>query len=335
MPQGFPEIEGTSAKPPASGQAGPHDRSSRPAARVTPILTILLAILISPSVGAGSTSIVPVDPRFRVVNELDPPAGVTQPLGDLAFSGDGATAYFISNTESPASAVWSAAVVRNASGDVVGFQNAVRELEIEDLDTGLAFAPGSTTLFYRLTNAIGHHPPGGPAQAHPINYGVFGGLAFLPAGSTHAGSLISTSHSAEAIYLHSVSDDHDGTYTVGPASLYADLDGVDPGDLEVATRGLLAGSALVADYASSTPVVSFPLDPVTGLPQEGTSPTLLPFATASGLVLTWGLAIDPVTDNIWILLYAGSGPLMIQIERAALFEDGFESGDTTAWRATG
>lgn len=294
----------------------------------------LLAVAMAAVANAGSTEIVPVDPRFEVVNELNPPAGVTQPLGDLAFSSDGATAYFISNTESPASAVWSATVVRDFSGDVLGFEDAVLELEIEDLDTGLAFAPGSTTLFYRLTNAIGQHPPGGPPEVHPIDYGIFGGLAFLPPGSALSGSLVSSSHSAEAIYLHSVTNDQDGTYTIGPASLFADLEIIDAGDIEIVTRGPLAGSVLVADYASSTPVVFFPLDPVTGLPQEGPNPTLAPFATGSSLVLTWGLAIDPVTDNIWILLYAGSGPLMIQIERAALFEDGFESGDTTAWSAT-
>lgn len=306
----------------------------RHATRLPVELIGVLAFTLAAAAGAGSTQIVPVDPRFRVVNELEPPPGVTQAVGDLAFSFDGTTAYFISSSETTGSAVWSATVLRDLAGAVVGFEDPALEFEEEDMDTGLTVAPDSATLFFRLSHAIGQRPPGGPAESYPIDYGPYGGMAFLPPGSANAGNLVGVSYSGRSLYLHTVTSDQDGTYSIGQDTLYADLDFTGPGDVEVATAGPLEGWMLVAAYGSTSPVVTFPLDSATGLPQQGTSPVSIPFVTGPDPVLAWGLAIDPVTDNIWIVVFAGSGPSLVQIERAALFADGFESGDTSAWSST-
>ena len=107
--------------------------------------------------------------------------------------------------------------------------------------------------------------------------------------------------------------------------------------MEVLTSGPAADSLLVAAWETTDySVFTFPLDPSTGLPLEGITPT--PVAFATGTPMPWGLTVDPVTHNIWLTKWpetpvAGSADLL-QITQRPIFADGFELGTTTAWSAT-
>lgn len=305
--------------------------------RGNPVLWSSLALALVLPVSAGAQLQV-LDPRFEVFNEFPVPADLNPNLGDLMFGADGSITYVVTASESSLSAVWAAAVVRDAAGGVISFGTFSEVFVDPMIDTGLTLAPGSDTLFYRVLNAIAQRRADGAIEQEPIvDYGgTFGGLAFLPAGYPNAGSLLSASYGEAAVYLHPVSDDGDGTFTIGEPTLWADLGlGVDDlGDVEVVASGPLAGSLLGTSF-SADPATLFTLeiDPATGLPAGGTTPAVTAFAT--GLSNGWGVAIDPITGNPWSIRFSAGSPALIQIRvKPPLFADGFETGDTSAWTAS-
>lgn len=300
--------------------------------------TLLWSALVLALPASGGAQLLVLDQRFEVVNEFPLPADLNPNLGDLMFSADGTTAFVITASESSASAVWTASIVRDGAGDVTSFGAFSEVFADPMIDTGLTLAPGSDTLFYRVIGAIAQRRADGAIEQEPIvDYGgTFGGLAFLPAGYPNAGSLLSSSFGDAAVYLHPVSDDGDGTFTIGEPTLWADLglDVDDLGDVEVVSSGPLAGSLLGTSFgADPATLFTVEIDPATGLPAGGTTPAVMPFAT--GLTNGWGVAVDSITGNLWSIRFTAGSPALIQIGvKRALFADGFETGDTSAWTAS-
>lgn len=280
------------------------------------------------------------DPYCHIIGEFGVPAGLTEPLGDMMFNNDGSVVYFVDRSEYDDSAVWSAPVIRDGGGNVTGFGSMTLLFADDYIDTGLEFAPGSTTMFYRGWGpneaAIAQRRADGAIEYTEIyNYeAYFGGLAFVPTGYSSFGNLVSTSYYDEAMYSHMVTDDGDGTYTVADGTLFADLSGSgladSMGDVEFVTSGYLADSLLIAfhDYVGNT--ISFiDLDPSTGLPAEGPTPTVHPLLT--GTTEAWGIAVDPVTGYVWATMYEPTFEPYIVVIAVPVFADGFESGDNSAW----
>ena len=280
------------------------------------------------------------DPYCHIIGEFGVPAGLTEPLGDMMFNNDGSVVYFVDRSEYDDSAVWSAPVIRDGGGNVTGFGSMTLLFADDYIDTGLEFAPGSTTMFYRGWGpneaAIAQRRADGAIEYTEIyNYeAYFGGLAFVPTGYSSFGNLVSTSYYDEEMYSHMVTDDGDGTYTVADGTLFADLSGSgladSMGDVEFVTSGYLADSLLIAfhDYVGNT--ISFiDLDPSTGLPAEGPTPTVHPLLT--GTTEAWGIAVDPVTGYVWATMYEPTFEPYIVVIAVPVFADGFESGDNSAW----
>ncbi len=84
-------------------------------------------------------------------------------------------------------------------------------------------------------------------------------------------------------------------------------------DLVFITSGSLAGNAMVAIYNgnNSNSLVYFPIG-ADGLPVGGVDVT--PTVFASGYTGAWGVAVDPVSNNIWMIDYDETdGVAMTQI----------------------
>lgn len=276
---------------------------------------------------------------YEIVGEFPLPAGLTGELGDILFSADGLTVRFLDLSESEYSKVYTMSVMRY-EGKVIGFNGLILEFSEPWMDTGLEFAPGSNTLFFRgwdpSVTGIGQRPVGGGIEYKPINNyaGDGGGLAFFPPTYSNAGNLVSPSYYDATIHMHAVTDDGDGTFTVADGTLFADFSALGLttgiGDVEFYSSGSLADKLLIAFYDYTDEAVSFiDLDPSTGLPSEGSTPTLHPLL--SGTTEVWGLGVDPTTGNIWVTIWTPTfEPYLIEIA-GPLFADGFESDDVSMW----
>ena len=281
------------------------------------VTAVLLTVI------SASAQLVVEHPQYAIVGQFGLPAGLTESLGDMMFSSDGSTVYFIDQSESSVSAVWTAPVMRDGGGNVTGFGAMTQLFAEPDMDTGLEFAPGSSTLFFRGYDpdepAIGQRQSGGTIEYKRINNydGTYGGLAFFPSNYSNAGDLVSTSYDDAIIYMHAVSDDGDGTFTVADGTLYADFSGLGltqgMGDLEFVRSGPLAGTLLIAFYDHTDESLSYiDLNATTGLPAGGTTPTPVPFL--SGTTEAWGIAIDPSTGNIWLTIWSPDfEPYLVEI----------------------
>lgn len=261
---------------------------------------------------------------YAVVNELATPSAVPFPIGDMTFSPDGNTAYFLGGSEGTGSGVWSAPVTRDISGTVTGFGAATNLFYEGNLDSGLLFYPGSTTLMYRGQEPSSQEPSIGQRQdngaiehKYIINYdgALGGGMTVVPSKYTNGGSLLSTSYGDEDMYLHTVVDDQDGTYTIGEGEFYGGtISGF--GDVAFVLTGGLADSVLYADYYYDE-VRFFAVDPQTGLPVGGTSLNPSTFMSWSSLEGPWGLEIDPITNNIFVMLFDPVTAPIVQVSAAA------------------
>lgn len=267
---------------------------------------------------------------FGVFNTVPKPAEVPISVGDLVFSDDGGTALFIGGSEYADGGVWSAPVNRDAHGDVTSFGTATELFPYPNIDSGLERYPGSSTFFFTVYDVgIAQRTLFGAVETKLISEGFMGGLAVIPPTYPNSPGLIVGDCDGERILRYTVADDGDGTYTLGDGELFASMseDGATdfcPGDVEYILTGRLAGSVLVAAYTANT-VYIVPIDPATGQPIGGDSPVLSRFASLNEI---WGLGLDPVTHNIWLVGW-GFGPL-VQVA-PAMFADDFESGDMSDW----
>jgi len=262
-----------------------------------------------------------LDDRFELINEFDPPAPLTAAFGDLLFSADGSLAYVIDQSEGATSAVWVASVARDAAGNVTGFGTFTQAFADEFIDTGLAFGPGTDTLVYRTAGeGIAQRLNDGTIEDRPItNYdSSFGGLAFVPGIFSNGGDIVSVSYNEGVVYQHPTSPDGDGSFTISDPVAFADFSGsigtFTIGDVAYITSGPLSGAMMVTAYNNSdtADIYYFPIDGASGLPAEGLTPTPVPFAN-NGDGEAWGVATDPVSGNIWLIDFDGSGSDLFQI----------------------
>ena len=293
--------------------------------RICSALAPLLACLFASAPVISNAATIHVS-GYEVLNFVAVPAAVPEYYGDLSFSSDGNTAYFIGLAEDSGSGVWEAAVNRDGNGNVTGFGAAANLFMEDKIDTGLLHYPGSTTQFYRgyastTQSSIGQRTAGGAIEHKVINNydGDYGGLAVVPDLYPNAGNLLSSSYRDGQIFQHSVSDDGDGTYTIGPGPLFVDYVKTSSlGDIEYVTSGPLVNTLIFVDYddEGDQTVGYYSIDPATGLPVGGTTATPQLFVT--GYDWAWGLSIDPVTDNIWVINYNDDS--LLQITAAAVPE---------------
>jgi len=287
--------------------------------------TLLSSILFF-SFYSQAQVITDVKSGFIIVNEFLEPTGETSALGDMLFSADGNTVYVLSDSESESSYVSTATVTRNSAGDVVGFGAFTQFFAAEYMDTGLTFAPGSETLFYRRSvapseNYISQRSPLNTVEETVISGydAYFGGLAFIPNQYNNANNLISASFSDQTLSMHLVTDDLDGTFTVSPAAIQVAAFTSAIGDLEYITSGPLEHTILIANYNNTdASLVMIPVNNVNGLPNPNPTTTVI----ASGSDGAWGLAIDPITNNIWSIDFFNNSLTQIKIDW--VFKNGFE-----------
>ena len=272
-------------------------------------------------------TITDVEPGFILVNEFIEPSGATFSLGDILFSEDGDTIYILSDSDTKTSAVQIASVVRNDAGDVTGFGSFEELFAEENMVSGLIFAPGTDTLLYRRSpfdpdNYISQRTNTGTIIETAISDydDALGGLAFVPSQYSNAGQLLSTSSGDQAIFLHTVSDNLDSTYTISEtSSKTADFTGFDIADIEYITSGAFQDRivmAVTSDTSSSLAMIS--VDDVTGLPLDGASM----YSIASGTDSAFGVAIDPITLNIWVVDYLENSITQIRID--TIFKNSFD-----------
>ena len=287
--------------------------------------SIQFLILLS-SFSLQAQVITTVQDGFIIVNEFVEPTGKTRALGDMLFSADGDTVYVLSDSESSSSYVSTASLTRNSDGDVVGFGTFSQLFAAEYMDTGLTFAPGSNTLFYRRSvspseNYISHRLEQDFIEETLISgYDThFGGLAFIPDQYIFANNLIAVSFNDQTLNMHLVTDDMDGTFTVSPSATQVAALSSTIGDVEYITTGALKHTMIIATYADAeASLVMIPVNSVNGLPNPNPATTVI----AAGSDGAWGVAIDPITDNIWSIDYSNNSLTQIKID--VVFKNGFE-----------
>ena len=271
-----------------------------------------------------------LDERFYILNQFTLPPNLTTPLGDLAFSPDGNTAYVVNQANSTLASIWSADVLRGPDNEVTGFGTFTEVFSYDRANTGLLFGPGTDTFLFRRRPSPGsiiQRFPSGATEFTAIeNYeGRYGGIAFIPDGYTYSGDLLAVSYAEGKIYLHPTSADGDGSFTIVGASplVAADLSssiGFDViGDIEYIDQGPLRGHVIVSGLGILTDLYTMPVDEITGFPDDT---VVTPFASNSEGD-TWGLAVDPVTGNIWYVGFT-SGELTQIAVNSVVFKNGFE-----------
>ncbi|MFK8013798.1 MAG: hypothetical protein AB8B80_17295 [Marinicellaceae bacterium] len=259
----------------------------------------------------------------KVFNTFITPGNPGSPYGDILFSRDGNDIYMIENTEFATSFVSKAEVTRDIQGNVIAMGEFVTVFSTPFIDTGLTYAPNSDTLFYYITNAgVTHRTSKGLQEVYvDSNYNDdYGGLAFIPEKYSNGGQLLKVDFVNGEIWKHQVSDDGDETYTLSPATLVSSLVEMELGDIEYITQGPLSDHLIIANYIDETfSLFTIPVNSQTGLPEE--NPVMTPFASTLGG--NWGLAIDPITNNLWVVNILT--PLLTQIVfNDVVFNNGFE-----------
>lgn len=276
-----------------------------------------------------------LDPRVRFVNDFPRPASMTAPLGDIEFSADGNTVWFIDAAATADASVWAMNVERATNGSVTGFSNPTQVFTDAEADTGLSIGPGTDTFVYRTADlGVTQRFSDGSFEDHIISeYGnANGGLAFVPNQFSNGGSIVSSSCDSNEIYLHTVSDDGDGSFTVGTSTLYADLQSLGSlsvcvGDVAFVTEGALAPALVFIVYGSLGSlgdVFAYELDATTGEPIDGPLTEPFPLAGSIDNGENWGVAVDPISGNLFVIDKEASNPEIFQFSLDGIFLDRFE-----------
>jgi hypothetical protein len=289
-------------------------------------LLIIIGLILSYNAHSQLTDLAA---NSAILNQFDDPAGVAVAYGDLLFSDDGDLVYMIVDSEELTGNVMTASVNRSPNGNVIGFGAFTELFSAENIDTGLTFAPNSDSLFFHQFNiGIGQRDAVNNQEVYTIvNYDDdYGGLAFIPQQYSNGGKLLKADYVNNQLWMHDVTDDGDGTFTLSAATLISNLNAAAIGDIEYITAGPLANHIMVADYTfdSADPfnepaIFTIAVDTVTGLPVA--DPVSMPFAR--GVNEAWGLSFDPITGNLWLIDF-GTRVLTQIIIDDVIFKHGFE-----------
>lgn len=259
----------------------------------------------------------------KVFNTFTSLGNVGTSYGDIVFSRDGNEVYMIVDSEFATSFVTKAEVTRDAQGNVIAIGEFTTVFASPFIDTGLTYAPNSDTLFYYISNiGIAHRTSKGLQQVHidPNYNDDYGGLAFIPEKYSNGGQILKVDFVNGELWKHQVSDDGDETFTLSPATLVSSLVEMELGDLEYISEGPLSDHLIGANYIDETfSLFTIPVNSETGLPEE--NPVMTPFASTLGG--NWGLAFDPITNNLWVVNILT--PLLTQIViNDVVFNNGFD-----------
>ena len=294
-------------------------------------LTALLLLLSAPA-----ATIDLLHPNVRFINNFPMPASMTPPLGDIAFSADGNTAWFIDAAGTVDATVWSTTVERAKGGTVTGFSSVTAVFSAQDADGGLTVGPGTDTFVYRTAGlGITQRFADGSFEHYEItdydNSG--GGLAFVPEAFSSAGNIVTSSCSDNRMYRHSVSDDGDGSFSIGAPGLYENLEslaflGLCLGDVEFVSEGALSPTLVFVVFGpggSLGDLWALELDASSGEPVDGTMTEPFPLAGSIDNGQNWGLAVDPISGHVFVVDRESSNPEIFQFSLDGVFLDRFEA----------
>lgn len=313
--------------------------------KIRKMLRLVIGVAAVAGGASSAMALSVVDPNYQLVNIINPPDDTTLPLGDLLFSSDGGAARYIHFSEASTSQIRSMSVTRAPGGVVTGFGAPLLDFTHAFADTGMEIIPGDTTLLFTQSRNPGFDNSASVVQRRTSDNTTFtmqmsatanfSGATFAPASSPLGSTTLLLGLYNEQRIIHRTLDDAgqggagDGFYALTGGGVFLDLTAfvlnpgelaIQPGDMQFITSGPYAGDLLLADYDNYR-VLILDIDPMTGLPAGGVSnpsfQVLLDMSDENPIPYSdydatpWGLEIDPVNGNIFVVGF--DTPRFIQI----------------------
>jgi hypothetical protein len=226
-------------------------------------------------------------------------------LGGLTFDLPANQLLLVGGAAGSTAAAYAYTPIRDpATSRITGLSAGTLFLSMPNADGGLALHAG--TLFWATypNHQVGQYNTVTTASSNtvlPAAFSTTGGLTIVPAGYPNAGTLLVSSYSYGDIYAIPLTPAANGLFTLGAATLYANMPQPGTEGLEFVSTGPLAGRLLAANYNAGT-IDAVTIDPSTGLPVGGPS-TPVVTTVISSLSGAEGLGIDPVTGDLFISSY--------------------------------
>lgn len=289
--------------------------------------TLLFAIvLLGPLTRvAGQTVEPPFDSDYSVA-DLGPIDGVPSPHGGLTFvPGDPHTLLIAGDANSPASHLYSVALVRDAGSHVIGFSGTATVYgESPYSDGGVSFGPGGVLFLSRYPmNEISQIPAGGTMVGKIQALDPFavtpspGGLNFVPAGFPGAGSLKIATWEDGDWYTLGLAPDGAGLWDVTSATHAVRLPGGPEGFVYVPDGSPQFGatpSLLVSEWSDGN-VAAYEVDGL-GDPVLSTRRVFVTDMTGPE-----GAAVDPLTGDFLFSTFTGSDDRILAVRGFAIPDD--------------
>lgn len=291
-------------------------------------ITIDLALSVTanftPDLGLN---IVLADPNYTVTGMTSSASiGVPGNLGALMFPSDSNSLYVVGASEGPAAALYAVPLTRNASGRITALGNGNLVFSAPNMDAGLVVKPETSTLFFtRYSNNVLSERVGTTITDYPLGgLGIptsVAGAIFVPSTLPNGGNFLVSTYSSGQVFTVPLTDNADGTFTPGTASLFIDLPSGAGGAIGYVPSGAYEGDLIYVNWTGGTvdivdidPATGFAIDAGTNLPTLGTTnPKITPFASGLG-VGPWGLTFDPMTNDFFLSTWAGTpSNVIIQI----------------------
>ncbi len=228
--------------------------------------------------------------------------GIVPAPSAMQFSPDGSTLYISGAGNQPGSLLYSAPVIRDVTGRIVGFQAATLVAVVSYIDAGLEVGPNGVIFFTTYpTNQLGEIVNGVVYEFPlPAAVGTSGGMTFVPSSQPNAGTMLVSSFSNGGIYAVTLTANPNGTFTPSSASLFAQMPSSAIEALQYVPSGPFEGDLLVADFTWPGAVLRrIDIDPSSGQPFGGAStPQLHDLIT--NFPMQVGMAFDPITRDLFI-----------------------------------
>ena len=254
------------------------------------------------------------DPSLTVVNQFALPAGIPSPLGDVMLTEDGTTMLLVGGSERADGSLWSAPVIRDASGTVTGLGSATLLLSYPGLDTSVEVMEGTSTLFFAAWTASFSPPPNaeivemlpdGTTAVFQLPDGAAdSGFAIVPPWFPNGGDLLKAHYPSGIIDSYSLTDLGNGFFEPVLDGYYSNSQYTASGDMHFVPSGVYEDDLMFTDWDDGE-IGVIDIDRTTGLPVGGgATPTLTIIASGFG-VGPWGLEFDPITGNLFVSNWRG------------------------------
>jgi hypothetical protein len=272
----------------------------------------LALVLVAP--GAGAQTIAPpFDTNYSFVS-LGSVPGVPTPYGGLTLSATDANRLLIGGAANRSfGAIYEIQVVRNLCGNITGFTGTASLVSTAPgVDGGVAYGPNNVLFVTGYSANILHQIKPGSSTPDlttdltPLGVsGSVGSVAFVPPEYANGGEMKIASYSASTFYSVPLTPDANGTYTVGNATLTAQLVGGLEGIAYVpaGSPGFTVPSVLIAEYGTGTISVYDTTPAGDPIPT-----TRRPFMT--GLSGAEGAFIDPRTGDFLFSTFGGGNSVI-------------------------